>query len=79
MKCIVKSTTGQTITIDFNVETTVLELKKMVSDINGIPFDLFIMVYGGKELKNDCRLVDYGVAKNSSIQCVEKTVGGLII
>ena len=79
MKCIVKSTTGQTITIEFNVETTVLELKKKVSDINGIPFNLFIMVYGGKELKNDWKLIEYGVTKNSTIQCVEQTVGGLII
>ena len=79
MKCSVQTTTGQTLQIDFNADTTVLELKKHVSELTGIQFDLFIFVYGGKELKNDCRLVDYGVTKNSTIRCVEKTIGGLII
>ena len=79
MKCNVRSTNGQSVQIDFNADTTVLELKKKVSDLHGIPFDLFIMVYGGKELKNDCKLIEYGITKNSTIQCIEKTIGGLII
>ena len=76
MKCYVKGTNGITIQIEFDEQTTVLEVKKKVQDLQGTPFYTFMLVFGGKVLKEDLLLKDYDIGANSTIQCIENTSGG---
>ena len=76
MKCYVKGTNGITIQIEFDEQTTVLEVKKIAAELQGIPFYTFMLVFGGKILKDDTYLKDYGITSNSTIQCIENTSGG---
>ena len=76
MKCSVRAVNGITIPIEFDENTTVLEVKKMVQNIQGTPFYTFMLVFGGKVLKDNLFLKDYGIQVNSTIQCIENTSGG---
>ena len=76
MKCIVKGTNGIPMQIEFTNSTTVLEVKKYVQDLQGTHFSTFMLVFGGKVLKDNLLLKDYDIASNSIIQCIEKTEGG---
>ena len=78
MKCSVKTVNGLTIPIEFNENTTVLEVKKSVADVQGTDFYSFMLVFGGKVLKDNLYLKDYGITVNSTIQCIENTTGGMI-
>ena len=78
MKCSVKTVNGLTIPIEFNENTTVLEVKKSVADVQGTDFYSFMLVFGGKVLKDNLYLKDYGITVNSTIQCIENTTGGII-
>ena len=78
MKCSVKTVNGLTIPIEFNENTTVLEVKKRVADVQGTEFYSFMLVFGGKVLKDNLFLKDYGITVNSTIQCIENTTGGMI-
>ena len=78
MKCSVKTVNGLTIPIEFNENTTVLEVKKRVADVQGTYFYSFMLVFGGKVLKDNLFLKDYGITVNSTIQCIENTTGGMI-
>ena len=78
MKCSVKTVNGLTIPIEFNENTTVLEVKKSVADVQGTDFYSFMLVFGGKVLKDNLFLKDYGITVNSTIQCIENTTGGMI-
>ena len=76
MRCQVKGVNGITIQIEFDESTTVLELKKKVEDLQGTKFYTFMLVFGGKVLRDDQYLKDYGINANSTIQCIENTSGG---
>lgn len=78
MKCSVKTVNGLTIPIEFNENTTVLEVKRSVAKVQGTEFYSFMLVFGGKVLKDNLYLKDYGITVNSTIQCIENTTGGII-
>ena len=78
MKCSVKTVNGLTIPIEFNENTTVLEVKRSVAQVQGTEFYTFMLVFGGKVLKDNLYLKDYGITVNSTIQCIENTTGGII-
>ena len=76
MRCTIKGVNGMSKQIEFNESTTVLEVKKIAAELQGIPFYTFMLVFGGKILKDDTYLKDYGITSNSTIQCIENTSGG---
>ena len=76
MKFSVKLSNGCRVEMEYNETTTVLEIKKKVADLSGENFYTFSLVYGGRELKDDQYIKDYGIASASTLQQVLNTSGG---
>ena len=74
----VKGTTGRVLEIEVDHNSQISELKQKIADKQGIPSGVFFVIYGGKVLKEDFLLSDYpNITKDSLIQCVETTIGGI--
>ncbi len=55
---------------------TVRELKAKVSEKMSIPSNVFQLTFFGKILDEDRKLTDYDICNESTITCIENTVGG---
>ena len=74
----VKGTTGRQLEIEIEYNCPIKEVKQKIADKQGIPSGVFFLVYGGKVLQDDKLLSDYpNITKDSLLQCVETTIGGL--
>jgi large subunit ribosomal protein L40e len=63
----------KTRTLDIDNTTTILELKKMIEDKEGIPPDQQRIIYRGKLIQEDWRTAqDVGLDKESSFHCILK-------
>ena len=79
MKIYVRGMTGHIYEIELDANTPIEKLRQEVADRQGLPTDVFFLVFGGKPLKDGTLLSDYpNIIKGSRIQCVEKTIGGNI-
>ena len=79
MKIYIRGMTGHIYEIDVNASTPIENLRQEVADRQGIPSDVFFLVFGGKPLKDGLLLSDYpNIVKGCRIQCVEKTIGGKV-
>ena len=74
----VVGTTGITYKIYFeNIDNvTVEELKNKISEKMSIPSYLFLLTFNGKFLDSEKKLSDYLITNESTINCVENTIGG---
>jgi len=76
MQIFVKTLTGKSIVTDVDTTDTVLTLKKMVADKEGIPVDQQRLIYGGKQLEDSRQLSDYNIQRDSTVHLVLRLRGG---
>ena len=74
----VVGTTGITYKIFFdNIDdVTVEDLKAKVSEKMYISSNVFQLTYNGKILEDKMKLSDYDIRNDSTINCIENTLGG---
>ena len=68
MKLFFKSAQSKLATVDVDPNMTVLQFKKQVAELEGIPVHLQRLMYLGKQLTDSMTLADYKVTKDSTIQ-----------
>ena len=69
----VKYLTGKTITLDVDLEnTTILTVKGMVYDKEGVPVAQQTLIGKGKILEDSKKLSDYGITEGSTLQILVK-------
>ena len=57
-------------------DVTVRDLKAKVSEKMSIPPNVFQLTFNGKILDEERKLSEYDISNESTILCVENTVGG---
>lgn len=76
MQIFVKNLNGKTTTIDVEPTSTVLELKGLISEKEGIGVNDQRLIFEGKQLEDVRRLDEHGVMEMSTIHLVLRLQGG---
>jgi hypothetical protein len=75
MTLFLRTLTGKRITIQARSSDTILEIKRLVHDKEGVPADQQRMKFAGKLLDDRLSLSFYGIAKESSIDLILRLCG----
>mmetsp|Transcript_39093 Transcript_39093/g.61875 ORF Transcript_39093/g.61875 Transcript_39093/m.61875 type:complete len:82 (-) Transcript_39093:31-276(-) len=67
MDITIKTLTNKAIPLQINATATVLELKELIPDDEGIPVDQQRLIYKGKELLNDDSIESYNLEGDSGL------------
>ena len=67
MQIFVRNLSGKTITLEVDNSDTVESTKCKIEDKDGLPVNRQCLVYGGREMQNDKRLVEYHVRRASTL------------
>ncbi|EIW66767.1 hypothetical protein TREMEDRAFT_65167 [Tremella mesenterica DSM 1558] len=76
MQIFVKTLPGTTLTLDLNSETTVDNVKSLITLRQGIPESEQRLVFGGKQLQDGRTLGEYDVQKESTLHLMMSLDGG---
>ena len=72
----VKTLTCETITANVYPSSSVKQLKAIIEDKEGVPFDIQRLIFDGKQLKDERTLTSYNIDKESTIHIVSRLYGG---
>ena len=72
MSIFVKTPTGKTTTLEVEPSDVIEDLKAAILDQEGIPLDQQILVFAGKQLKNEWTLSNCNIPKGSTLHLVLK-------
>eukprot|EP00970_Alexandrium_tamarense_P019733 scaffold14397_cov214-Alexandrium_tamarense.AAC.4 len=71
----IRTLTGSRISIDVKSDTTVRDVKLMITDERGIPVDLQRLIFNEKQLEDEQLLSECGVKKEATLHLVQKLCG----
>ena len=72
----IKTLTGKTLTINVYELLTVLELKILIEDKEGIPIDQQRIIFAGYQIEDDRTLISYSILRECTLQLVLRLRGG---
>ena len=76
MQIFIKNFDGKTLTIDVESNTTVIELKKKISLLTGVPVKIMRLIFGSKQLSNFRKLCDYNIKSESNLHVLFRLLSG---
>ena len=76
MQLFVKTPNGKTLPLEVSTSASVIEIKSMIRDREGIPVSLQKLAFSGKQLKDDNTLSDSKIQKECTIQLCFGLMGG---
>jgi hypothetical protein len=76
MQIFVKNLNGKTTTIDVEPNATVLQLKGLISEKEGISVNDQRLIFEGKQIEDQYAISDYSITEMSTIHLVLRLQGG---
>lgn len=76
MQIFVKTLAGKTTTLQCSSSNTILDLKKMLADKEGISVNEQRLIYEGKQLEDTESLLTRGISNMATLHLVLRLLGG---
>ncbi|VDO15419.1 unnamed protein product [Rodentolepis nana] len=76
MQIFVKTIADKTITLEVGDNDFIENLKKKIEDKEGFPIEEQRLIYGGRQLEDDCTFSNYSIQKDSTFHLLLRLRGG---
>ena len=77
MQIFLKTLTGRTMTLNVEANDTIEEVKRRITEKEGIPVGEQRLIFGGKNLESERTIADYNIQKESTIHLILRLRGGM--
>ncbi|VWU51870.1 ubiquitin-like protein nedd8 homologue, putative [Hepatocystis sp. ex Piliocolobus tephrosceles] len=76
MQILVKTLTGKRQSFNFEPNSSVYQIKMAIEEKEGIAAKQIRLIYSGKQMYDDMRLIDYRIVPGSTIHMILQLRGG---